>query len=204
MRTLKEQLELLAEAESVYPHWKFYLSQGSDWNSIIIDVGRGRGLKKCQEWTNFGGKRIKRTSAANSPGLKTITPEEAKKIVESEPRVGKRDWPNLLKAASQLDAEQDLQARLKSSAKSVKEETELQEVKVENKPFTPQMLQKLKTEYGKLKKIDPASETSKKMMKLLDSLSQEQLKQIFDAKINFLSKLAFNRINREKIKKGEL
>jgi len=78
---------------------------------------------------------------------------------------------------------------------TVKESVELDEEK-----FTSSQLSKLKQEYGKLKSVDPGSETYKKLTAFLDGLSTEQLKQMVDAKIPFLRSLALNRINRRKIK----
>lgn len=60
------------------------------------------------------------------------------------------------------------------------------------------MIDKLKKEWGKIDKIDPESPTYKKLTKYLDSLDQKTLKSLVDANIKFVSKLAMNRLKKEK------
>jgi len=67
--------------------------------------------------------------------------------------------------------------------------------------FTKDMLDKLRNDYGKLNRVDPSKPAYKKLTDLLDGLTKEQLKQLVDAKIKFVSKLALNRYNRQKTSK---
>lgn len=55
------------------------------------------------------------------------------------------------------------------------------------KEFTPSMIKKLKKEYGKIKTIDPDTEAYKKFEKFMNSLDDDKLKQLRDAKIKWLS-----------------
>jgi hypothetical protein len=73
--------------------------------------------------------------------------------------------------------------------------TELEEAKVAN--FSDDHLNKLKDEYGKLKTVDPSSDNYKKLIKFLDSLPQEHLAQLKNAKIPFLGRLAANRLKED-------
>jgi hypothetical protein len=52
--------------------------------------------------------------------------------------------------------------------------------------FSSTMLAKLKAEYAKIEKINPAGPGYKKMKAIMAKMSQEQLQQIVDAKIKFL------------------
>lgn len=60
--------------------------------------------------------------------------------------------------------------------------------------FSNQQIDSLKREFNTLKKIDPISNSYKNLIKLLDSLPQEMLKQLANANIKFVSPLAKNRI----------
>ena len=82
----------------------------------------------------------------------------------------------------------------KEWAKSNKDEDENddpvgknEEVEIEEgAKFSASQINKLKTEYSKLQKIDPESPAYKKMKAALGKMSKEQLKQIKDAKIKFM------------------
>ena len=82
-------------------------------------------------------------------------------------------------------------------------EFELDESVTESKPtsikgkFSKQQLDKLRDEYGKLNRINPSSPSYKKMTNLLDIMNIDQLNQIYNADIPFLSSLAHNRIMRQ-------
>lgn len=67
---------------------------------------------------------------------------------------------------------------------------------IKNVPFTTKQIAALKAEYSKINRINPDSEAYKKLIGLLDMMSQNQLKQIYSAGIKFLSKLAWNRIQK--------
>lgn len=60
--------------------------------------------------------------------------------------------------------------------------------------FTAKQITTLRSEYAKIKSVDPGKPTYKKLTAMLDSMSQTQLKQLAHAKINFVSGLAHNRI----------
>ncbi len=62
--------------------------------------------------------------------------------------------------------------------------------------FSKDQIEKLKSEYEKINKIDPSSPTYKKLVDMLNKMDQETLKQIADAKIKFVSALALNRIKK--------
>lgn len=74
-------------------------------------------------------------------------------------------------------------------------------VELEEQRFSPAQLAKLKNEYGKITSVDPSQPTYKKLTSFLDGLSDEQLKQLAQAKIKFVSGLALNRVNRRKMQK---
>lgn len=54
----------------------------------------------------------------------------------------------------------------------------------------------LRKEYAKIERVDPSGPSYKKMVKLLDSMDQNQLKKLEAANIKWLSSLARNRIKR--------
>ena len=56
----------------------------------------------------------------------------------------------------------------------------------EGAKFSASQINKLKSEYSKLQKINPESPAYKKMKAALGKMSKEQLKQIKDAKIKFM------------------
>jgi hypothetical protein len=63
-----------------------------------------------------------------------------------------------------------------------------------DKAFTDDQLDKLRSEYDKIKTIDPLSPAYKKVEKFMDGLDVDQLKGIAFAKIKWLSMLAANRL----------
>ncbi len=64
--------------------------------------------------------------------------------------------------------------------------------------FTAKQLAVLKKEFANIGTVDPALPTYKRMIALLNLMSQPQLKQIAKANIKFVSLLAENRIKRPK------
>jgi len=72
----------------------------------------------------------------------------------------------------------------------------LQEAGEDKSKFTDAHLASLKKEYSSIKKVDPAAPSYKKLVTLLDKLSQAQLIQLRDAGIPFVSVLAKNRIKK--------
>jgi len=62
--------------------------------------------------------------------------------------------------------------------------------------FNALQLSRLRSAYSKLDRVDPLKPGYQKLAPYLDGLTQPQLKQLADARIKFLSKLAANRITR--------
>jgi hypothetical protein len=62
--------------------------------------------------------------------------------------------------------------------------------------FSSAQLARLRGEYARISSVDPTQPTYKKLQKQLDSMTQDQLKQLAGARIKFISKLALNRIVR--------
>ena len=60
--------------------------------------------------------------------------------------------------------------------------------------FTTAEVAELRKQWGKIKKIDPTTEAYKKLETWLNGLDQEVLKMLVEARINFISRLAINRI----------
>jgi hypothetical protein len=55
-------------------------------------------------------------------------------------------------------------------------------------------INELRTRYAAIDRVDPSGPTYAKMCKLLNSLSQDDLKTLAAAKIKFISMLARNRV----------
>jgi hypothetical protein len=66
----------------------------------------------------------------------------------------------------------------------------------ESKNFTPAQLAQLRDQFASVERVDPTGPAYDKMIKLLDGMSQQQLKQVAGAGIKFLSKLALNRVKK--------
>ena len=66
----------------------------------------------------------------------------------------------------------------------------------DNDTFTPEMLKKLRTEYAGISTIDPSLPSYRELTATLDNMTDKQLTQIQNAKINFMSRLATNRLIR--------
>lgn len=62
--------------------------------------------------------------------------------------------------------------------------------------FSKVQIDTLKQHYSKIKTIDPDGASYKALVKVLDSLDQNQLKQLANEKISFVSNLARNRVKR--------
>ena len=67
--------------------------------------------------------------------------------------------------------------------------------------FSPSQIAALKAEYSKINGIDPASDTYKKLIAMLDRLDLKSLQSLAGAEIKFVSKLAQNRVLRKSMKK---
>ena len=70
--------------------------------------------------------------------------------------------------------------------------------------FSPSQIAALKAEYSKINGIDPASDTYKKLIAMLDRLDLKSLQSLAGAEIKFVSKLAQNRVLRKSMKKEEV
>ena len=66
---------------------------------------------------------------------------------------------------------------------------------MEGAKFSSSQLSMLKKEYGKISRVDPSKPTYKKLTDMLDRMTDEQLQQIKDAGIKFMSSLAANRLS---------
>lgn len=62
--------------------------------------------------------------------------------------------------------------------------------------FTEKQIETLRAEYEKFERLDPASPAMQKLFVFMDNLPQEILKQLFDARIKWISSLAANRIKK--------
>jgi hypothetical protein len=78
-----------------------------------------------------------------------------------------------------------------------------EETIMEGAKFSPAQLKRLKTEYGKIGSVDPEKPTYGKLTDMLDKMTDEQLKQIEQADIKFMSSLAANRSKRRGMKEEE-
>ena len=76
---------------------------------------------------------------------------------------------------------------------------DLTEGKLKEGKFSKEQLNLLKLGYGSLNKLDPSSPTYKKFIKFLEKLPKDELKQLANADIKFVSMLAKNRIKEEKL-----
>ena len=62
--------------------------------------------------------------------------------------------------------------------------------------FTPTQLKLLRTEYSKIKTIDPNGQGYQNVCQMLDNLEVHQLNQLAKAQIPWISSLANNRISK--------
>ena len=60
--------------------------------------------------------------------------------------------------------------------------------------FSPMQISKLYSEFSKIDTIDPCSPSYEKLIETLDAMSPEQLRQVWQARIKFLGRLAYNRM----------
>lgn len=85
---------------------------------------------------------------------------------------------------------------MKSFSKFLNENKILENI-VNEEVFTKAHIDALKSAYGNIKKIDPNSSSYKKLTKMLNSMTDEQLKSLAKADIKFVSSLAKNRLREE-------
>ena len=69
--------------------------------------------------------------------------------------------------------------------------------------FSKQQIDIMRKSYSTLSGINPSSPTYKKFIKFLDKLPKDQLKQLANAKIKFVSILAKNRLKGESVNEGQ-
>jgi len=89
-------------------------------------------------------------------------------------------------------------ASLAAQRKSLQKEETMYE------SFSPSQIAALKAEYSKINGIDPASDTYKKLIAMLDRLDLKTLQSLAGAEIKFVSKLAQNRVLRKSMKKEDV
>ena len=101
--------------------------------------------------------------------------------------------------AIQLRLKQEKErAALQQQKKSLSVKEEIEE------SFSPSQIAALKAEYSKINGIDPASDTYKKLIAMLDRLDLKSLQSLAGAEIKFVSKLAQNRVMKKSMKKEEV
>ena len=96
-----------------------------------------------------------------------------------------------------MKQEKERQA-LAAQKKSLKKEETMTE------SFSASQIAALKAEYSKINGIDPASDTYKKLIAMLDRLDLKTLQSLAGAEIKFVSKLAQNRVMRKSMKKEDV
>ena len=97
--------------------------------------------------------------------------------------------------AIQLRLKQEKErAALQQQKKSLRVKEDIEE------SFSPSQIAALKAEYSKINGVDPASDTYKKLIAMLDRLDLKSLKSLAGAEIKFVSKLAQNRVARKSMK----
>ena len=69
--------------------------------------------------------------------------------------------------------------------------------------FSKDQIEIMRTAYGTLKGMNPSSPSYKKFIKFLSKLPKDQLKQLANAKIKFVSMLAKNRLRGESVNEKE-
>ena len=117
-------------------------------------------------------------------------------------------------AVANKDAEKRAQLTLKSIKLRIKQQKERESLASQKKAmsteetvmesFSPSQIAALKAEYSKINGIDPASDTYKKLIAMLDRLDLKSLQSLAGAEIKFVSKLAQNRVLRKSMKKEDV
>jgi hypothetical protein len=148
--------------------------------------------QKRQEKDNFDlyKKRQKRVAALRGDkSSRQLTPKQ------------QRDYLNRVNL-DQIKAMEDVEVDEADVTMPKKPKNAIKKPKVDSRQtvnegarFTSSQLSMLKKEYGKIGRVDPSKPTYKKLTDMLDRMTDEQLKQIEDADIKFMSKLAGNRLS---------
>lgn len=118
------------------------------------------------------------------------------------------------KVADTKQSEKRAQITLKAIQLRLKQEKERAALQAQKKSlsvkedigesFSPSQIAALKAEYSKINGIDPASDTYKKLIAMLDRLDLKTLQSLAGAEIKFVSKLAQNRVLRKNMKKEDV
>lgn len=118
------------------------------------------------------------------------------------------------KVADTKQSEKRAQLTLKAIQLRLKQEKERSALQQQKKSlqvkenigesFSPSQIAALKAEYSKINGIDPASDTYKKLIAMLDRLDLKSLQSLAGAEIKFVSGLAKNRVARKSMKKEEV
>tara|TARA_R100000664_G_C2746963_1_gene134579 strand:+ start:89 stop:1729 length:1641 start_codon:yes stop_codon:yes gene_type:complete len=148
--------------------------------------------RKRQEKDNFDLYKKRQRRAAALRGDKSsrqLTPKQ------------QRDYLNRVNL-DQIKAMEDVEVDEADITMPKKPKNAIKKPKVDSRQtvnegarFTSSQLSMLKKEYGKIGRVDPSKPTYKKLTDMLDRMTDEQLKQIEDADIKFMSKLAGNRLS---------
>ena len=100
-----------------------------------------------------------------------------------------------------------IQLRMKQNkerASLASQKKSLQKEETMNESFSASQIAALKAEYSKINGIDPASDTYKKLIAMLDRLDLKSLQSLAGAEVKFVSKLAQNRVARKSMKKEDV
>ena len=100
-----------------------------------------------------------------------------------------------------------LQLRMKQNkerASLAAQKKSLQKEETMDESFSASQIAALKAEYSKINGIDPASDTYKKLIAMLDRLDLKSLQSLAGAEVKFVSALAKNRVMRKSMKKEEV
>lgn len=62
--------------------------------------------------------------------------------------------------------------------------------------FTTAQIEELRKQYATIDRVDPCAPTYKRLIAMLDSLTQEHLRLLSDAQIRWVSMLAKNRLGK--------
>ena len=67
--------------------------------------------------------------------------------------------------------------------------------------FTPEQIKNLRKEFSKIDRVDPTSPTMQKLTKMIKGMSDEDLEEIKNAKIPFVSGIALSEIVMRRFRK---
>ena len=70
-----------------------------------------------------------------------------------------------------------------------------------NEGCSPEQIKRLRQEFGKINKVDPESPTMRKLRDMIKAMSDDDLEEIKNAKIPFVSGIALSEIVRRRFEK---